>query len=97
MSISISETNKRQDTDQIVDVREHFEITEGMIPTALHIPMGEITERVTELDKQHLVIVVCRSGRRSTEVAAVLKNMGFEAYSMDGGMNEWYRNNLPIK
>ncbi|ALZ98831.1 rhodanese-like domain-containing protein [Corynebacterium glutamicum] len=97
MSITITETNKRRNLDQILDVRENFEITEGMIPEAVHIPMGDLNFRFKELDQNRPVIVVCRSGNRSTQVANALKQAGYTAYSMTGGMSAWYQNNLPIK
>ena len=97
MSITITETNKRRNLDQILDVRENFEITEGMIPEAIHIPMGDLNFRFKELDQNRPVIVVCRSGNRSTQAANALKKVGFNAYSMNGGMSAWYKNNLPIK
>lgn len=97
MSITITETNTRRNLDQILDVRENFEIAEGIIPEAVHIPMGDLNFRFKELDQNRPVIVVCRSGNRSTQVANALKQVGYTAYSMAGGMSAWYQNNLPIK
>ena len=97
MSITIAETNKRRTTDQILDVRENFEITEGMIPEAIHIPMGHLGTRFKELDQNRPVIMVCRSGNRSTQAVNALNQVGYTAYSMAGGMSAWYQDNLPIK
>ena len=66
-----------------------------MIPTALHIPMGELGARLDELDKNRPVIVVCRSGRRSATVADALNQAGFTAGTMAGGMIEWQQAGLP--
>jgi rhodanese-related sulfurtransferase len=74
---------------QIIDVREDFEVTEGMIPGARHIPMGQILNRLDELDKSRPVNIVCRSGNRSGRVADALESLGFEAYSVAGGMMQW--------
>ena len=43
--ITITETDQRRSTARILDVREDFEVAEGMIPGALHIPMGELQAR----------------------------------------------------
>ena len=49
--ITVPEAQKRYADEQVLDVREHFEVREGMIPTALHIPMGQLGARLDELDK----------------------------------------------
>ncbi|BAS18705.1 hypothetical protein AHiyo8_pI70090 (plasmid) [Arthrobacter sp. Hiyo8] len=48
--ISVTETAQRRDIARILDVREDFEVSEGMIPGALHIPMDQLQERLSELD-----------------------------------------------
>ncbi len=63
--ITITEADQRRSTARILDVREDFEVAEGMIPGALHIPMGQLQARLSELDPAVPVIAVCRSGNRS--------------------------------
>ena len=63
--ITITEAEQRRSTARILDVREDFEVAEGMIPGALHIPMGQLQARLSELDPAVPVIAVCRSGNRS--------------------------------
>ncbi|ASN39329.1 rhodanese-like domain-containing protein [Paeniglutamicibacter terrestris] len=94
--ISITDTERRRATDQILDVREDFEITEGMIPGAIHIPMGELGARLEELDRNRPVIVICRSGNRSARVADALTGAGYTADTMGGGMIAWQRAGLPV-
>ncbi|ASN53606.1 rhodanese-like domain-containing protein [Sinomonas sp. R1AF57] len=74
---------------QIIDVREDFEVADGMIPGARHIPMGQMLSRLDELDKGRPVSVVCRSGNRSGRIAEALTSLGYEAYSVAGGMMQW--------
>lgn len=93
--ITVPEAQQRYTDEQILDVREDFEVNQGMIPTALHIPMGELGARLDELDKNRPVIVVCRSGRRSATVADALNQAGFTADTMAGGMIEWQQAGLP--
>ncbi|MGJ9403873.1 rhodanese-like domain-containing protein [Arthrobacter sp. KK5.5] len=93
--ITIDEANRRRAEDQILDVREGFETAEGMIPGALHIPMGDLDARLGEIDRDRPVIVVCRSGNRSARVADALGAAGYTADTMAGGMTAWQGAGLP--
>ena len=93
--LSINETDQRRSTVKILDVREDFEVAEGMIPGALHIPMGQLQARLAELDPALPVIAVCRSGSRSARVADALNGAGFTADTMAGGMIAWTRAGFP--
>ncbi|MBG6224562.1 rhodanese-related sulfurtransferase [Arthrobacter sp. CAN_A2] len=93
--ITITETEQRRPTARILDVREDFEVVEGMIPGALHIPMGQLQARLPELDPSIPIIAVCRSGNRSASVADALNGAGFTADTMAGGMTAWTRAGFP--
>ncbi|ELT43369.1 rhodanese-like domain-containing protein [Arthrobacter nitrophenolicus] len=93
--ITVAETNRRLNQARILNVREDFEVTEGMVPGVLHIPMGQLQARLPELDPAAPVIVVCRSGNRSAAVADALNRAGFNADTMAGGMIAWTRAGLP--
>ncbi|MBP1134384.1 rhodanese-related sulfurtransferase [Arthrobacter sp. PvP023] len=93
--ITVTETEQRRASAQILDVREDFEVAEGIIPGALHIPMGQLQARLSELDPAVHIIVVCRSGNRSARVADALNGAGFSADTMTGGMIAWSRAGLP--
>lgn len=56
--ITITETAQRGSTARILDVREDFEVAEAMIPGALHIPMGQLQARLSELDPAVPIIAV---------------------------------------
>ena len=76
----------------IIDVREDSEWKEQHISGAIHIPLGQLPERLTELKqyKDSPVIAQCRSGRRSAQASDVLKSAGFSyVYNMEGGLNAW--------
>lgn len=94
--ITIHDAQRRLTTDQILDVREDFEVAEGMVPGALHIPMGELNARLGELDPARPVVVICRSGNRSARVADALNGAGFTADTMGGGMMAWQSAGLPM-
>lgn len=95
--ITVPDAQKRYTQDQILDVREDFEVAEGMIPGALHIPMGQLGSRLGDLDKDRPIIVVCRSGNRSAAVADALNQAGYTADTMAGGMTAWQRAGLPTR
>ena len=73
----------------IIDVREDDEVATGMIPTAKHIPLGQVESRMSELEKSKEYIMVCRSGGRSGQAAQFLENQGFDVINMTGGMMSW--------
>ncbi|WNR46527.1 rhodanese-like domain-containing protein [Paenibacillus roseipurpureus] len=74
----------------IVDVREDEEVAEGMITGAIHIPLGQIPERLSEIPKHDEVILVCRSGNRSSRALGYLEANGFKGLkNMTGGMLAW--------
>lgn len=95
--ITVPDAQKRYTQDQILDVREGFEVAEGLIPGALHIPMGQLGSRLGDLDKDRPIIVVCRSGNRSAAVADALNQAGYTADTMAGGMTAWQRAGLPTR
>ena len=78
---------------QLVDVREDWEIQLAPVPSALvHIPMGQIPDRVGELDPAKDTFVICRSGGRSLEVARFLSAHGFASvFNVTGGILKWSR------
>ncbi|MTH55370.1 rhodanese-like domain-containing protein [Bacillus mangrovi] len=80
---------------ELIDVREDEEVEEGMISTAKHIKMGDIPARAGELDKEKEYIFICRSGRRSENVAAYLQDQGYKVVNMTGGMLDWKGETVP--
>lgn len=82
------EISKESDV-RIIDVREDAEVIHGMIPTAEHIPMNDIPQELSRLDKDKEYILVCRSGRRSWNVAEYMQQEGYKVRNMSGGMLEW--------
>ena len=77
----------------LLDVREDWEIKLAPVPADLvHIPMGEVADRVGELDPLKETVVICRSGGRSLEVARFLERNGFASVSnLEGGILAWSR------
>ena len=75
----------------ILDVRRPDEYAEGHIPGAINVPNEEIgTAEISELpDKSQLILVYCRSGRRSKEASEMLVGLGYTNIVEFGGINDW--------
>jgi rhodanese-related sulfurtransferase len=85
------------DEIQLVDCRELYEWAAGRIEGAVHIPLNSIMAGVTgNLDPEKPVVVVCRSGNRSELASLMLRARGFEAYNLEGGMEDWEAEGLPF-
>ena len=87
--------DRRQDL-QVLDVRENDEWAAGHVEGARHIPLGQLPARVGELDRERPVVTVCRSGGRAGQAAELLTSQRLTAQVMDGGMQQWERERLPI-
>lgn len=85
------------DAGVIVDVREPGEYREGHIPGAVNIPMGQLSSRLSEIDQQRPVYVVCASGNRSSAMTDVLTAAGFDAFNVTGGTSAWVRSGRPVE
>jgi rhodanese-related sulfurtransferase len=80
----------RGDELVVLDVREPEEVALASFPAAMHIPMGDIPSRMTELDPDAEWVIVCHHGIRSAQVAMYLARMGFERVSnLSGGIDAW--------
>ena len=75
----------------ILDVRRPDEYAEGHIPGAINIPNEEIgSAEIAELpDKSQLILVYCRSGRRSKEASEKLVGIGYTNIVEFGGILDW--------
>ncbi|MBN3453849.1 MBL fold metallo-hydrolase [Mycobacterium sp. DSM 3803] len=75
---------------QLVDVRNPGETEAGMIPGAVNVPVGQLPERVAELDPTRPTVVYCAGGYRSSVAASVLRQRGFTDVSdILGGYAAW--------
>jgi len=85
------ERRERGDLLTLLDVREDWELNIASVPGIVHIPMGQIADRFGELDRSCETVVMCRSGRRSLDVAKFLQQNGFQAVNLAGGILAWSR------
>lgn len=94
MNITAEEAKTIMDTEQgyvILDTRTREEYDQGHIPGAIVIPHEKIAEKAEEVltDKDQLILVYCRSGRRSKIAAEALAELGYTNIREFGGINDW--------
>src|SRR5438874_4427337 len=92
-SISVHELKQKTDAHEpfdLIDVREPFEYEIARIDGAKLIPLGEIGDRVDELQRGEPIVVHCHSGQRSAQAVRLLQQQGFSnVYNLDGGIDAW--------
>jgi adenylyltransferase/sulfurtransferase len=93
--LTASELKSRLDSGspvQLIDVREEYEwdIANLGAHGAKLIPLGEVAERMSEIDRDAEVVVYCRSGKRSESAIRHLQAQGFtNLVNLRGGINAW--------
>ena len=94
LNITAEEAKKLMDSEEgciILDVRTREEYDQGHIPGAILIPDTEIEAKAADLlpDKEQLILVYCRSGRRSKLAAQSLADLGYTNIREFGGILDW--------
>ena len=94
VNITAEEAKEIMDSEEgyiILDVRTREEYDQGHIPGAIVIPHEEIAEKAEEVltDKDQLILVYCRSGRRSKIAAEALVELGYTNIKEFGGIIDW--------
>jgi len=91
--ISVEELKARLDAGEqplVIDVREGWELEISKVDFAQHVPMATVPARLNEWDPTTPLIVMCRSGGRSLQIATVLAERGFRSVSnLTGGILAW--------
>jgi len=90
---------RQQQGALLVDVREDDERAQGMAEGALGVPMDilQVSPSVYLPDQQAPILLICRSGRRSKQVAAQLMQQGYtQVFSVAGGTLRWQEDGLPM-
>ena len=86
-----------QNGSYVLDVREDDEWAEGHVPTAHHIPLGQLEARIDEVVDGARVFAICRSGARSLRGADILFNNGIDAVSVAGGTMGWIESGRAVE
>lgn len=92
--ITATDLKRRLDSGediQIVDVREANEVAIGQIPNSVHIPLGQVLNRMSEIDQNRETVVHCKMGGRSARAIDALQRSGFKGNLMNlkGGILAW--------
>jgi rhodanese-related sulfurtransferase len=80
----------------VLDVREHDEWDAGHVPDAVHIPLGELGARYTELGRDQPSLVICRYGQPSAPAPHALAGAGWDARNVSDGMQGWQAAGRPM-
>ncbi len=92
--ITVQELKEKKESDEnflLLDVREDVEYLVSNIG-GHHIPMGQLDARLKELEeyKKSEIVVMCRSGNRSSQAGSFLERNGFEEVkNLQGGIKKW--------
>jgi sulfur-carrier protein adenylyltransferase/sulfurtransferase len=98
----IANTKAREEVEagaKLIDVREPHEWAEAHLEGAVHVPHGELLDRISEVAPDHTerVVLYCRTDNRSSRAADALRDVGYENVSvMRGGIVDWQEAGLPV-
>jgi rhodanese-related sulfurtransferase len=95
-SVNAIDASKARAERHLLDVREDDEWRAGHIDGSQHIPLGQLGDRLGELPKDRPIIAVCRTGARSGAAVRGLRQLGYVAENLDGGVTAWQRAGLPL-
>jgi adenylyltransferase/sulfurtransferase len=88
----LAEELKSEHKPVLLDVREAHELAVSKLDIDHHIPLGELPSRLSELDPNADIVIVCRSGARSGRATEFLLSLGFRSVrNLSSGMNGWSR------
>lgn len=87
----LKEKLDKGDDIQIIDVRETVEYEIARIPNSTHIPLGQILNRMSEIDPSRETVVHCKMGGRSAKAIEALTRAGFQGSltNLKGGITAW--------
>ncbi len=82
---------------QLVDVREVEEYEQGTIPGAVNIPLGQLRDRLAEIDANKFIVIFCRVGLRGYVAERILKQKNYRCGNLSGGMLTYQAFHAEIK
>ena len=87
----LKERLDKGDDIQLIDVREPAEVAVAKIPNSVHIPLGQIMGRMSEIDPKRETVVHCKMGGRSAKAIEALRRSGFSGklLNLKGGITAW--------
>ncbi len=88
-----------RDNAVVLDIRDTKDFGAGHIVDAINIPLSNLDNRATELQKykESPIVIVCKMGQSASAAGKKLKALGYEqVHRLSGGMAEWSASNLPL-
>ena len=85
----LKEMKDRREKFVLLDVREPREYEKARIEGSLLIPLGFLPSRLSELDKKEKLVVHCKVGGRSAKAVEMLRQKGYDAVNLAGGIDAW--------
>ncbi len=92
-TISVSDLG---DDDTVLDVREHNEWRAGHAPGARLSPLKDLGTSLGNVSIDERIAVICRSGGRSSQAVEFLREQGYDAVNVEGGMKAWAEAGKPM-
>jgi rhodanese-related sulfurtransferase len=80
----------------VLDVRTDAEWNAGRLAWSVHIPLAQVQDRHAELPKNRTIVAVCHEGGRSYKAAFALRQLGYNAVNLAGGLKAWVAAGLPV-
>lgn len=80
----------------VIDVRETDEYYDGHVPSAVHVPLGSVPERLDAFSDEVTTYVICRSGGRSRRAAEYAAAHGKPVVNVAGGTAAWVESGRPV-
>ena len=80
----------------VVDVREPYEREAGHIEGSEHIELERLASKADSLPRDRTIVFQCRLGARSAMAAQAFRASGYDAWSMEGGLQAWHDRGLPV-
>lgn len=91
------EVNEVPEGAQLIDVREIDEFEAVHAKGAKNIPMSEFVARMSEVDDEQDIYIICKSGGRSQQVGQYLEAREISSINVDGGTDAWVAAGLPTE
>jgi len=96
-AVELSRLIQSGESPRVIDVRTPAEVARGTITGAMNIELSTLPARLSELDSDAPLVVVCQSGARSAQACAYLAERGFRrASNLGGGITGWMQAGLPL-
>jgi rhodanese-related sulfurtransferase len=82
---------------ELIDVRRDYEFEAGRLSGARNIEINHLPAEVASIPRNRPMVLCCRTGNRSGMAAQALREAGYDAYNLEGGVTAWAERGLPLE